>query len=76
MYSLILAVYAASGGESDPKRLNAAINTVLTQPDFQKRLAGYGLEPAGGTLAETAAFIRSEDRKWQEIVTRIGVHQR
>jgi len=47
------------------QQLNAAVNVLLTQPDFQKRLAGYGLEPVGGSLAETAAFIAAEDRKWK-----------
>jgi len=58
------------------QRLNLAINTLLEQPDFQKRLAGYGLEPAGGSLQETATFIQAEDRKWKDIVARIGARRR
>ncbi|SHI19622.1 tripartite tricarboxylate transporter substrate-binding protein [Pollutimonas bauzanensis] len=57
------------------QRLNADVNALLMQPEFQKRLAGHGLEPAGGSLQDTAAFIRAEDRKWADIVQRTGARQ-
>jgi tripartite-type tricarboxylate transporter receptor subunit TctC len=45
-------------------RLNAEIVKALSAPDIQSRFAEQGLQPAGNTPEEFAAFIRAEQTKW------------
>jgi tripartite-type tricarboxylate transporter receptor subunit TctC len=47
---------------------NAAVTKMLTQADFKERLAHEGAQPAGGTPAQFAAYIKSEMEKWAKIV--------
>ena len=49
-------------------QLNGAVVKMLAQPDFKERLAREGAQPAGGTPAEFAAFIKLETDKWAKIV--------
>lgn len=48
--------------------LQAAIASVLAQPDSREKLAGLGAEPMGNTPAEFALMIRAETAKWGKIV--------
>src|SRR6516162_4878678 len=41
---------------------------VLKMPDVQQRFRKLNVEPDGGTPAETAAFIKSEVRRWGEVI--------
>jgi tripartite-type tricarboxylate transporter receptor subunit TctC len=45
-------------------RLNAEIVKALSASDIQSRFAEQGLQPAGNTPEEFAAFIRAEQTKW------------
>jgi len=47
---------------------NAAVTKMLTQADFKERLAHEGAQPAGGTPAQFATYIKSEIEKWAKIV--------
>jgi tripartite-type tricarboxylate transporter receptor subunit TctC len=49
-------------------QVNAAVTKMLAQPDFKERLAHEGAQPAGGTPAQFAAYIKSETDKWAKIV--------
>lgn len=49
-------------------RLNAATTRILADPEVQSRLAKLGLVAMGGSLADTAAFVRSEAKRFQDIV--------
>ena len=49
-------------------QINAAVVKMLTQPDFKERLAHEGAQPAGGTPAQFAAYIKMEIEKWAKIV--------
>lgn len=49
-------------------RLAADFNEVLKLPDVQQRIRNTGVEPAGGTPAETAAFIKTEAQRWGEVI--------
>jgi len=49
-------------------RLNAEINKIVKEPDFAKRIASEGLEPAGGTPEEFLALIKREIAEWAEVV--------
>ena len=53
-------------------RLNTELNRALAEPGLQQKLAAIGAEPAGGTPAEFAKFIRSEYAKWGDVVRRSG----
>jgi tripartite-type tricarboxylate transporter receptor subunit TctC len=50
------------------ERLNAEINKIVKAPDFAKRIASEGLEPAGGTPEEFLALIKREIAEWAEVV--------
>ena len=53
-------------------RLNRAINTALGQPDLRERLEGLGVEVAGGSPQDFAAYIASEIPKWTKVVKDSG----
>jgi len=51
-------------------RLNAALNDTLRSPPVRKRFATLGAEPVGGTPEQFAALIRSEYKKWGDVIRR------
>ncbi len=53
-------------------QINAALNTVLKEPQVQERLKAAGLEAVGGTPEQFAKLIADEGRKWQPIIQRSG----
>ena len=53
-------------------RLNAALVTVLKDPDVVERIRALGAEPMPMTPAEYAAFINSEIDKWLKVVAASG----
>ena len=54
------------------ERLNRDINAALRDPDLRKRLDALGVEVAGGTPQEFAAYIAAEIPKWTKIVRDSG----
>jgi len=46
----------------------------LNQPDVEKKLEGFGLEPVGDTPQQFQAVIDSESKKWGDIVRRANIH--
>jgi tripartite-type tricarboxylate transporter receptor subunit TctC len=54
-------------------KLNADINEALRDPDVKKRLGNLSAEVAGGSLAETAAFFKSEISTWHEVIKKANV---
>jgi tripartite-type tricarboxylate transporter receptor subunit TctC len=57
------------------QRLNRAVDTVVKDPEFSKRLLaiGWGNEKGARTPAEIAQHARSERARWAEIVREAGV---
>jgi tripartite-type tricarboxylate transporter receptor subunit TctC len=49
------------------KRLNAAINEALKQPDVRQRFAASSVEIIGGTPKEFGAYISAEIKRWGEV---------
>lgn len=49
-------------------RLSKEINDILKEPDVRDLIVSSASEVAGGTPEEFAAFIRSETRKWAEVI--------
>jgi tripartite-type tricarboxylate transporter receptor subunit TctC len=48
-------------------KLNAEFNRDLNLPDVNKKLTDAGIEPAGGTPEQFAAFLQSEMTKWAKV---------
>lgn len=49
------------------KRLNAAINEALKQPDVRQRFAASSVETIGGTPQECGNYIQAEIKRWGEV---------
>jgi tripartite-type tricarboxylate transporter receptor subunit TctC len=49
------------------RRLNAAINKALQQPDLRERFAASSVEVIGGTPKEFGMYIESEIKRWGEV---------
>lgn len=54
-------------------KLNSEINKAIKDPDFAKRIAQDGLEPAGGTPEEFYALLKREVVEWGEVVKAANV---
>ena len=54
-------------------RLHAVALNALETPDVRERLEAAGNELIGSTPEEFAAYIRSEKKKWSEIVDAAGI---
>jgi tripartite-type tricarboxylate transporter receptor subunit TctC len=50
------------------EKLNAAIAKALQDPDLKTGFAKFGLTPRGMSLADSAAFTRSEYEKWKKVI--------
>ena len=54
-------------------RLNAEVNKAIKDPDFAKRIALDGLEPAGGTPEAFETLLKREVAEWAEVVKAANV---
>ena len=54
-------------------RLNGEIGAILKLPDVEERFLKFGAESAGGSPADFARFIRSEQDKWGRIIRDAGI---
>jgi tripartite-type tricarboxylate transporter receptor subunit TctC len=54
-------------------RLNKAINEVLQSPEAQAHFAAINLRAAGGSAAESSAFIAKETQVWGGVIKAAGV---
>lgn len=50
------------------ERLNNAITEILAQPDVKAKFAKIGVEPVGGTVAQTVKFIAEERLRWEGVI--------
>lgn len=57
-------------------RLNQAIVSVLQSPVTRKRLTGIGVEAAGGTREQFAAYIRDEVTRMGKVIREAGIAER
>ncbi len=66
---LWLGLWGRGGMPADAlAKLNAAVNKALQDPDLKASFAKYGLTPRGTTLADSAAFTKSEYEKWKKVI--------
>jgi tripartite-type tricarboxylate transporter receptor subunit TctC len=54
-------------------KLNSEINKAVKDPDFAKRIAQDGLEPAGGTSEAFGELLKREVVEWAEVVKAANV---
>ncbi len=54
-------------------KLAGEINAIVAQPDVAERFFGQGIEPAGSTPDQFAAFIRASVAKYAKLVKELGV---
>lgn len=54
-------------------KLNSEINKAIKDPDFAKRIAQDGLEPAGGTPEVFGELLKREVTEWGEVVKAANV---
>ena len=54
-------------------RINAAIHTMLQEPETRARLEPEAADPAAGTPEEFARFISTEKARWGALIRRAGV---
>lgn len=54
-------------------RLNREINDILTIDDIKTRLAAGGMDVIGGTPEQLTSLMRSEARRWQPVIDRLGI---
>ena len=55
------------------RTLNAELNRMIGKPALVARFAELGAEPLGGTPADAAAYIRTEQEKWGRVIREAGI---
>lgn len=69
--------FAILGPKALPKdivaRWNKEIDRVVQLPDVKERMAGEGLEPAGGSPERFLEVLKREIAKWQKVVKAAGI---
>ena len=55
------------------QKLNAEINKAMGDAEIRKRMSAQGVEFAGGTPEQADAFIRSEIKRWRQIIKTTGM---
>jgi tripartite-type tricarboxylate transporter receptor subunit TctC len=54
-------------------KVNADIAEAVRDPDVRKRLGELSADPVGGTVPETAAFMRAEVERWNKVIKAANV---
>jgi len=54
-------------------RLNKSVNEILAEPSLKAKFAELGVQPVGGTRAETDALIARERQRWGELIRAAGI---
>ena len=55
--------------------LQREIAAAVALPDMQAKMIPLGFEPAGGSSAEFAAYIKSEVEKWKKVIAEAHIKQ-
>ncbi len=55
------------------KRLSDAIVKIVGQPDMQKKFLTAGAIPHAMDAAQLAAFLKSEDQRWSQVIAQSGI---
>jgi tripartite-type tricarboxylate transporter receptor subunit TctC len=69
--------FAVAGPPKLPSALQQQIAIafldVLKMPDVQQKFRNIGVEPVGGSPADTAAFIKDETRRWGDVIRKNNI---
>jgi tripartite-type tricarboxylate transporter receptor subunit TctC len=66
---LWLSLYGRAGMPADVlAKLNAAVVKALQDGELKTSFAKFGLTPRGTSIAESAAFTKSEYEKWKKVI--------
>lgn len=55
------------------ERVNGEVNRALAQPSVKQRFETLGCEPAGGSAAAFATYVRDEVDRWAKVIRAAGV---
>ena len=55
--------------------LQKEIAAIVAMPDMQAKMIPLGFEPAGGTSAEFAAYIKTDVEKWKKVIADAKIKQ-
>jgi tripartite-type tricarboxylate transporter receptor subunit TctC len=55
------------------ERLNRVVNEILSEPSLKAKFAQLGVQPVGGTRAETNSLISRERQRWSELIRAAGI---
>jgi len=66
-----------TGGTPRPivARLNADFVKAINVPDVRRQLTAMGLEPIGNSSEEFNKTVRSEFKRWGDVIRRAGIKQ-
>nr|WP_238947553.1 tripartite tricarboxylate transporter substrate binding protein [Vandammella animalimorsus] len=67
-----LAVPAATSKETIAA-LNRAVVETIREPQVEKKLIEFGIEPVGNTPEEYAALLESETARWHRLIRELGI---
>jgi tripartite-type tricarboxylate transporter receptor subunit TctC len=56
-------------------KLNAEVTRIIKDPGMQKKLAAQGVLPIASTAAEFTDVMRSEQKKWAEVIKAAGIKE-
>jgi tripartite-type tricarboxylate transporter receptor subunit TctC len=54
-------------------RLNKTVNEILSEPSVKSKFEELGVQPVGGTLAQTNSFVTRERQRWGDLIRAAGV---
>jgi tripartite-type tricarboxylate transporter receptor subunit TctC len=57
-------------------KLNQEVNRVLREADVRAQFTTLGVDPLGGTVAESDAFLRAEVDKWSKLIREKNLQQK
>ena len=68
------AMAAPAGLKPDLQgQIAQATMEVLAMPDVQAKFRAVGVEPVGGTPAQTAAFVKEENQRWGDVIRKNNI---
>ena len=54
-------------------RLNKTVNEILSEPSVKSKFEELGVQPVGGTLAQTNSFVTRERQRWGDLIRAAGI---
>lgn len=71
--SFFVVLVPAKTPADKQQKLSAALQKVIDMPDVREKLIAVGIDPVGGTPAETDATVRRDVAAYVEIIRKAGI---